>query len=103
MAFIQVENRDQFQFMSLATFISQDDKSPHYIRISIFKNTIFQSLLSDRQFFDFKIEKTEINSKNGYKSQSDSYRTDGLRIGIVRALLQICSLEDRNDFSILNY
>ena len=100
MAFIQVENRDQFQFMSLATFISQDDKSPHYIRISIFKNTIFQSLLSDRQFFDFKIEK---NKKNVLKSQSDSYRTDVLQLGIVRALLQICSLEDRNDFSILNY
>ena len=100
MDFIQDENRDQFQFMSLATFISQDYKSPHYIRISIFKNTIFQSLLSDRQFFDFKIEK---NKKNVLKSQSDSYRTDVLQLGIVRALLQICSLEDRNDFSILNY
>jgi len=37
--------------------------------------------LSDRQFLISKSKKIEIKSKNGVKSQSDSYRTDGLWLG----------------------
>jgi len=50
MDFIQGENMEQFQLMSLEEFISQDNKSLCFIRIGIFKYIIFQSLLSVRQF-----------------------------------------------------
>ena len=50
MDFIQGEKREQFQLMSLEIFISQDNNNLYFIGISTFKNIIFQSFLSDRQF-----------------------------------------------------
>jgi len=57
MDFIQGEKREQFQLMSLEIFISQDNNNLYFIGISTFKNIIFQSFLSDRQFLISKSKK----------------------------------------------
>jgi len=47
--------------------------------------------LNDRQFLISKSKKPEINSKNGVKSQSDSYRTD---------VLAVCKVADCGRFLV---
>jgi len=51
--------------MSLEVFVSQDNNILYFIRISIFKYIIFQSLFGDRQFLISKSKKPEIKLKNG--------------------------------------
>ena len=75
--------------MSLEVFVSQDNNILCFIRISVFKYIIFQSLFGDRQFLISKPKEIEINSEDGVKSQSDSYRTDGLQLQEVGILIVI--------------
>jgi len=64
--------------MSLEAFINQNNTVGFVDAIRTIKNAIFLVFLFTANFWFQNQRKPEINSENGVKSQSDSYRTDVL-------------------------